>query len=97
MNEHESVLKLGRRCAERDALVRRSDGASTLKLGRRCAEVGRGVHGLDGGGTLKLGRRGGAVGVGDGWVRAVCSLEGIGIYQSQSELIGGYRIFSDKL
>ena len=74
----------------------RSDGASTLKLGRRCAEVGRGVHGLDGGGTLKLGRRGGAVGVGDGWVRAVCSLEDIRIYRNCFELIGGHRIFSDK-
>ena len=45
---------------------------------------------------VKMGQRGGAVGAGDGWVREVCSLESIGIYRNQSELIGRYRIFSEK-
>ena len=40
MNEHESVLKFGRRCAERDALVRRSEEVSALPWGDACAAEG---------------------------------------------------------
>ena len=75
MNEHESVLKFGRRCAERDALVLRSEGASALKLGRRCAEVGRGVRGVVGIGSCDRGR--GWLGLGGMFVRR---------YQNLSEL-----------
>ena len=66
-------------------------------MARSCADVGALVRRSVREGALKSGQRGAAVGAYGGRGRAVCSLEGIGIYQSQSELIGGYRIFSDKL